>query len=63
MNSGGWSYDVRNQLIGTPFGITDCPAAHNAWLRGRALAKAMSSRSLSAAIRAGSTPDPPMRGA
>src|SRR5262245_50917902 len=60
MNSGGWSYDVRSQLIGTPFGITACPEAHSAWLRGRILTKDASSRSLSAATRAGSTPDPPM---
>ena len=59
-NSGGWSYDVRSQLIGTPFGITACPAAHSAWLRGRIATNAASSRSLSAATRAGSTPDPPM---
>src|SRR6478752_7715212 len=35
MNSGGWSYDVRSQLIGTPFGITACPEAHSSRLRGR----------------------------
>src|SRR5262245_42841994 len=62
MNRGGWSYDVRSQLIGTPFGIACCPAAHIARLRGRAAAKAASSRSLSAATRSGSTPDPPTLG-
>src|SRR3954447_6789528 len=59
MNSGGWSYDVRSQLIGTPLGITTCPEAHSAPLRGRIATKAASSRSLSTATRTGSTPDPP----
>src|SRR4029077_18801230 len=58
MNSGGWAYDVRSQLIGTPFGITACPETHSAWLRGRMLTNAASSRALRAATRAGSTPDP-----
>src|SRR4029079_15157461 len=58
MNSGRGSYDVRSQLIGTPLGITDLPDSHIARLRGRTAAKAASSRSLSAATRAGSTPDP-----
>ncbi len=62
MNSGGWSYDVRSQLIGTPFGITAWPEAHSSWLRGRIRTNAASSRAFSSATRAGSTPDPPTPG-
>src|SRR3954452_562702 len=42
--------------------MTACPEAHSAWLRGRSLTKAASSRFLSAATRAWSTPDPSTRG-
>src|ERR1700759_1734479 len=58
MKSGGWSYDVRSQLIGTPLGITARPDDQSSWLRGRRATKLASSRTFSAATRAGSTPDP-----
>src|SRR6476469_658838 len=61
-NIGGWSYDVRNQLLGTPYGITDLPSSHIARLRGRAATNAASSRALSSATRIASTPDPPTPG-